>query len=324
MSDLAQNMELVNQVMSRLEDHKRLWAVAREIYAGIRQVNPLPAPTPFAGEKDQPDFCAPPGGHGRFDCAKDDFSCPSNYKCDQHFNYDNAKCNGSAHNFECTTTGGFSCKGPGGEKEFYQCDEFSCSPAAGGDYNCDVKFDFICSDQFTCKTDFDCNGGHWFGCTDDHDCKDNFECDAGGVRCDAAFPYGNDPTEPDGKPGDFECGVEGGDADSFNCSFSFQCTATDQFECEKSTTFYCGTTGQQGSFSCTAGREFDCESTFNCKSTFCKPRTPSTTPGTTPGTKAVEIGESVPIDAEITPIEMDCVEAAPVQPIDSIDVAKMK
>ena len=259
------NAALIGKIVRRLEERAERFELAKEIYRGIRQSSPAPEPLPFAGERDVPGggLCSNPGGSGRFDCAKDDFSCAT-FSCDASFLY--SDCSGAKTEFSCKD-GGFSCgNGKGGTDTFYDCTEFSCG---GKDqkYTCNADYDFYCEDEFECigqGSTFECSAGHIFRCNDDHDCTYDFKSTAGGSACVPAFPYRSD--EGDTVPGDCGCGTHGGDADEFICTRKFDCNSADEFECEYKTVFKCAQAAD-GLFKCSAKiKGFQCETKgkFTC------------------------------------------------------------
>ena len=256
-------LDVINKVFARLKERSELLRMARQVYAGICDAQPPNTVCDqFFGEKDAGTLCNPAGSKGadgRFECAKNDFSC-SSYDCGKEFTF--SDCGGSANSFACNT--GYQCKGAGGNENFFDCHDFSCDGKGVGNYHCEAKFDFLCGDEFECATFFNCKGGHIFACTDDHDCNDNFGCSGGGTKCSTAFPYSR---PDDTTPGDFFCGIAGGDSDSFDCTDSFNCTAQDQFECWDSATFRCGG-GEGDKFGCGDQTDFDCDTSFNCQTFF--------------------------------------------------------
>jgi hypothetical protein len=144
--------------------------------------------------------------------------------------------------------------------------------------------DFVCGGpDYDCFDDFDCSAGHIFFCTDDHECKDDFGCSAtGNTKCDATFPYSRpDDGGTDTTPGDFVCGLGGGDSDNYDCSNKFTCTAKDEFDCTSKTDFDCGTGDAGDKFECGSSTRFECDTkdnfgcspsaNFKCLGTYVPP-----------------------------------------------------
>ncbi len=163
-----------------------------------------------------------------YDCG--DFTCQSDFKCDEKLDFlcgvenecaSNFDCQDAGHGFFCLEdndcTGGFTCNNGGeacttGQQYSVNGDttpgDFLCGfPGDTPDFDCQKDFDCEGTDDFECFRDFDCSGqssdfdcgtgadfdcGDWGGGSADFDCNENFDC-KGNVDCNGSTSYSPPP-----------------------------------------------------------------------------------------------------------------------------------
>ncbi len=235
----------------------------------------------FVGEIDQGTVCGS-GANSEdtatnFQCDEISFLC-TNFTCDDSLGDTFGNCGGATEDsYGCKKD--YDC-----DAEVFDCMVYLCGNDGKKDsFNCDSNFDFFCGAIYDCVDTFECSSGHIFDCTSTFDCgaateqvSDSFTCSSSGdpecdgdFGCVAGYSGNNNNTA-----GDFVCGIEGKDSDTFNCRITFECSAADDFNCDDSTTFRCGNNGipegtpSAGEFSC-EGVTFSCATDYKCRNTYC-------------------------------------------------------
>ncbi len=257
-------LRLTRKALVRLSARGKIASIAAEIVAGREadDQSKVSKPTFFVESEIKTACLGPQPAPTHFECSSAFNNIkPPDFKCDTNVTY------GS----ECKTEGEFECHNdydcPEGTGVF-DCADFTCGNKSGGagSFDCSTDGDFLCGGyDYECFDDFDCSADHAFACWDDHECNDDFTCSSpGDPGCSGNYNRPPNQGGPDTTAGDFLCGSHGGNSDEFDCNDDFDCSAGDQFECQESTNFDCGTGQSSDSFACDPAK-FECDTDFDCR-----------------------------------------------------------